>query len=116
MLDILIGIMKHKRYSQEVMKRAIKNGLELQSFQKAGEKTLEHLEIEISRSTVNRWTRECTFNEKEVKKQETEMIIITADGTYPHIKKGSIKELKVFNFYTIREEIGKNRYRIDSHI
>ena len=116
LLDILIGIMKYKRYSQEVMKRAIINGLELQSFQKAGEKTLEHLEIGISRSTVNRWTRECTFNEKEVKKQETEMIIITADGTYPHIKKGSIKELKVFNFYTIREEIGKNRYRIDSHI
>lgn len=100
------------------MKKAIENALEMKSYKQAGEKTLGNIDIVIGKSTIYNWLKKCVFKEKASKQREAEVITISADGTYPHIKKDSIsiKELKVFNLYDSREKAEKKKYRINSLI
>jgi len=117
LLDVILGLGKRKRYTPGVIKLAIENALEMRSYKQAGEKTLANIGIVIGRSSIYKWLQECIFEEKEIKKKECEVLTISADGTFPHINKTSKnKELKIFNFYSIREKTEKNKYKIDSEI
>lgn len=117
LLDILIGVMKRKRYSEEVMKKAIINALEMRSYNQAGKKTLEHIKERITKSTIYNWLKKARFEEKEVKQKEAKAITISADGTFPHINGSSKnKELKVFNIYSEKEQVERRKNKLDSHI
>lgn len=117
LLDVILGIIKRKRYTPEVIKLAIINALEMRSYKQAGVKTLGNIGIVIGKSSIYKWLQECTFKEKEGKKKECEVLTISADGTFPHINDtSSNKELKIFNFYSVREKIENNKYKIDSEI
>lgn len=117
LLDVILGLGKRKRYTPGVIRLAIENALEMSSYKQAGVKTLGNIGIVIGKSSIYKWLQECIFKEKEVKKKECEVLTISADGTYPHINKTSYnKEIKVFNFYSVREKIESNKYKIDSEI
>lgn len=78
---------------------------------------MANIGIVIGKSSIYNWLQKCSFEEKEVRKKESKVLTISADGTYPHINNTSKnKELKVFNFYSTREKIESNKYKIDSEI